>query len=144
MIIVPYVPLIRFSVRLVDGIHSYEGRVEVNYQGEWGTVCGDGWDLNNADVICRQLGYPSASQAWQRAHFGQGSGLILLDEVSCSGSESDISDCRHDGWFNNDCGHGEDAGVTCVDTDVPSLEGMAQDCQFVDICLNMLHSQIKS
>ena len=113
-------------MRLVDGIHYYEGRIEVYYQGGWRTVCDDNWDLNDANVVCQQLGYPSASQAWWGAHFGPGSGPILLDEVSCSGSESDISDCRHDGWFNNDCGHGEDVGVTCVDTGSPSLQGTAQ------------------
>ena len=101
-------------MRLVDGIHYYEGRIEVYYQGGWRTICDDGWGINDADVICRQLGYSSASQALTGAHFGQGSGLILLDEVSCSGSESDISDCGHNGWFIHNCNHGGDAGVTCV------------------------------
>ncbi|XP_038046691.1 putative DMBT1-like protein [Patiria miniata] len=100
-------------VRLVNGSSSNEGQVEVFYQGEWGTVCDDGWDLNNADVVCRMLGYPSASNAWSGAHFGQGSGPIMLDNVNCQGYESSIAECNHAGWFSHNCGHNEDAGVTC-------------------------------
>ena len=134
-------------MRLVGGNDSFEGRVEVYYQGDWGTICGDGWGINNADIICRQLGYPLASEAWQGAHFGPGSGPILLDEVSCSGSESHISECGHNGWFIHNCNHGEDAGVTCVDTSSQSLDGNAQDYSVISLLifvLIMFHSQIKS
>ena len=100
-------------MRLTEGLTPYEGRVEVYYQDRWGTVCDDGWSIEDANVICRQLGYPPASQVWQNAHFGQGSGPILLDNVSCNDSESSIDQCDHSGWFNHTCSHGQDAGVTC-------------------------------
>ena len=105
-------------IRLVDGSTSYEGRVEVYHNGEWGTVCDDGWDLNDAQVVCRQLGYDLTNSTIDirgSAQYGQGSGQILLNNVNCLGNESTIEDCSHDGWGVHDCIHSKDAGVRCAD-----------------------------
>ena len=101
-------------VRLVEGRSYSDGRVEVNYDGEWGTVCDDGWSSNDARVVCRQLGFGSSGIAFGGAFFGQGSGPILLDGVTCSGGESTLSSCGHLGFgVTRSCTHSEDAGVTC-------------------------------
>ena len=100
-------------VRLVNGGVSY-GRVEVYYSGQWGTVCDDGWDINDANVVCRQLGFSRASGATGRAKYGQGSGTIWIDDVSCQGDEASLLHCAHNGMGNENCSHGEDASVECV------------------------------
>ena len=103
-------------IRLVGGSSYYEGRVEVNYNGEWGTVCDDGWDDTDAGVVCRQLGfsYLRRGTAYGSAYFGQGSGSILLDNVTCTGSESTLANCSHLGInITRSCSHFEDAGVRC-------------------------------
>lgn len=98
-------------IRLAGG-NDTAGRVEVLVDGEWGTVCDDGWDLTDADVVCRQLGFPSAASAPQYAAFGEGEGSILLDDVECGGDENRLIDCTYD-RVTTDCSHGEDAGVVC-------------------------------
>ncbi|CAH3183879.1 unnamed protein product, partial [Porites evermanni] len=72
-------------VRLVNGGSISEGRVEVFYNGTWGTVCDDNWDLNDATVVCRQLGFGRAIVAFKWAAFGPGNGKIWMDDVTCTG-----------------------------------------------------------
>ncbi|XP_063955029.1 deleted in malignant brain tumors 1 protein-like [Lytechinus pictus] len=101
------------GVRLFDGEKLGEGRVEVFYQGAWGTVCDDNWDINDANVVCQSLGLGNALDAFSEARFGEGTGSIVLDEISCTGTEAEISDCGNAGLGVHDCSHWEDAGVRC-------------------------------
>ncbi|KAJ8257248.1 hypothetical protein GJAV_G00183560 [Gymnothorax javanicus] len=100
-------------VRLVNGLNRCSGRVEVYYAGQWGTVCDDSWDQNDAQVVCRQLDCGGVVNAHGSAHFGQGSDPITLDDLHCSGSEASLDQCSHSGFWIHNCGHSEDAGVTC-------------------------------
>ncbi|NWS04362.1 SRB4D protein, partial [Motacilla alba] len=104
----------RGSLRLVNGSHRCEGRVEMFYLSQWGTVCDDGWSLPAAAVVCRQLGFPYAVRAAKKAEFGEGTSLrILLDDVQCSGQERTLLECSHAAVGTHNCSHEEDAGVVC-------------------------------
>ena len=93
------------SIRLVGHSSNYQGRVEVHYNGEWGTVCDYGWDNADAGVVCRQLGFGSSRIAYKSAHYGQGTGPIWLSNVSCIGIESNLADCVYFGNTNERCTH---------------------------------------
>lgn len=95
------------------GNASFLGRVEVLFNGTWGTICSDGWDLQDAEVVCRQLGYDGALAAPRYAAFGQGTGQIWLSYVRCMGNEKSISECSNRGWGVHSCSHSSDASVHC-------------------------------
>ncbi|NXX59900.1 DMBT1 protein, partial [Scopus umbretta] len=101
------------ALRLVNGPHHCAGRVEVFHNKQWGTICDDGWDLNDAAVVCRQLGCGMAVSAPGLSGFGQGSGPIWLDGVSCRGTEATLTECPAKPWSHHTCNHVEDAGVVC-------------------------------
>uniref|UniRef100_A0A673KN97 Lysyl oxidase homolog n=1 Tax=Sinocyclocheilus rhinocerous TaxID=307959 RepID=A0A673KN97_9TELE len=98
-----------------------EGRVEVFYNGEWGTICDDDFTLANAHVLCRHLGFVEALSWSHSAKYGPGTGKIWLDNVMCGGSENSIEKCVSRGWGNSDCTHQEDAGVVCKDERLPGF-----------------------
>ncbi|XP_069468190.1 deleted in malignant brain tumors 1 protein-like [Ambystoma mexicanum] len=91
------------------------GRVDINSAVFVGTVCDNGWDLNDAQVVCQQLGCGSAVAALRGAYFGEGNGAIIWDNVQCSGYESFLWDCPSQ-WLSNSCGHDQDASVICSDS----------------------------
>nr|XP_013003866.1 T-cell differentiation antigen CD6 isoform X4 [Cavia porcellus] len=100
------------ALRLVGGTSPCAGRVEMLERGVWGTVCDDAWDLEDAHVVCRQLGCGWAVEAVLGLRFPAGRGLIHRNTVNCTGDEEHLWDCEGqpgDGY----CGHKEDAGVVC-------------------------------
>eukprot|EP00069_Balaena_mysticetus_P000389 bmy_14529T0 len=99
------------ALRLGDGSHRCEGRVEVLYNGTWRTVCDDSWDVTDARVVCRQLGCGEALSAPAQSYFGGGSGHIMLDDVQRTGNEARLWQCTHNGCFSHSCRH--PAGVVC-------------------------------
>ncbi|XP_009472625.1 PREDICTED: soluble scavenger receptor cysteine-rich domain-containing protein SSC5D [Nipponia nippon] len=122
-----------FPVRLAGGPSRCAGRVEVQHDGHWGTVCDDDWGLPDAAVVCRQLGCGTALAAPPGAWFGEGLGPIWLNGVRCRGTEERLALCRHRGWRPHVCAHEEDASAVCSGTSLPGgptmrLVGAAGRC----------------
>ena len=91
------------------------GRVEVLHYGTWRTVCRSHfwtWDLRNANVVCRQLGYDGASPESRHTEFGQGTGQAWLNYLDCTGSETLVSQCPLR-WRTHSCWNNNNAGVVC-------------------------------
>ena len=127
------------TLRLVDGTltddegNLCEGRLEIFYNGAWGTICDDYWTDEDADVACRQLGFVGGSvDDWERfrnSYFPPGSGdqAIILDDMSCAGGESELLDCpsNHPRPGLHDCKHEEDVGIRCIkNSEGPYITGM--------------------
>ncbi|XP_007425604.2 macrophage receptor MARCO [Python bivittatus] len=87
------------------------GRVEILYNGVWGTICDDHWNLDAGTVVCRMMGFSRAIETFTAV---PGSGQIWLDDVTCTGTESSIYSCNKREWGENNCSHSEDAGVECA------------------------------
>uniref|UniRef100_A0A8D2DZQ6 Lysyl oxidase homolog n=1 Tax=Sciurus vulgaris TaxID=55149 RepID=A0A8D2DZQ6_SCIVU len=98
----------------------YEGRVEIQRAGEWGTICDDDFTLQAAHVLCRELGFTEATGWTHSAKYGPGTGRIWLDNLSCSGTEQSVTECASRGG-NSDCTHDEDAGIICKDQRLPGF-----------------------
>ena len=102
-----------------DGSTEKEGYVEgLGVNGQWGGICDHGFDINDADVICRMLGFPSAALAFSSAYAWYGpveSGEnFVLDDLECTGNETSVFDCLHNGEWNENCGATDIAGVLCA------------------------------
>jgi len=108
------------TARLVGGKLYNQGRVEVYYNDEWGTVCHHGWDNTDASVVCRQLGLGASGRSlpfrsyYNNYNFEMGSGSIILSNVVCSSYDHTLAACGHSGvGITYYCDHHTDAGVIC-------------------------------
>ena len=121
--------LFLFIVRLVDGSSYDEGRVEVYYNGRWGTVCNDGWNDNYASLVCAQLGFGSSGEL---ADFGYGTGNVLLENIICNTNTTILASCGHYGVdITVRCDHSKDVGVKC-----PGMGTIVSiTCVYIFVCL---------
>ena len=105
------------SVRVQGGSQPYNGRVEVMYNGEWGTICNSGWDLNDARAFCRQLGYVDVISTGLVSDFlyAGGTGRIWQKNVDCTGQETRFGACFfNETWGDTaSCAHSMDVAVQC-------------------------------
>ncbi|XP_049339204.1 scavenger receptor cysteine-rich type 1 protein M130-like [Astyanax mexicanus] len=103
------------SIRLVGSGGDCAGRLEVFHSASWGTVSDELWDIEDAQVVCRQLqcGVALSAPVPVPARFGSGTGPIWLNEVECEGNEASLWNCRYQLCGEDECGHKDDVGVVC-------------------------------
>ncbi|XP_036431295.1 LOW QUALITY PROTEIN: deleted in malignant brain tumors 1 protein-like [Colossoma macropomum] len=111
------------GARLISGLDSCSGRVEIQYLSEWGTVCDVSWDMRAASVLCGQLKCGSAVAVLGSDWFGEGSGRIWADVFDCQGNETHLSECPISSWSRTACSHKQDAGVICSGSSLAFHEG---------------------
>ena len=133
----PFVPdnCTEGSVRLLSGFRN--GTVQVCVNRTWGSICDSGWSSQDADVVCRQLGFNTLGTtslscdilsydclwfhcyqgpiSYSNSFYGNTSGPIWIDNVRCTGSESSILNCTHNGIgvLASSCDHLDESGVEC-------------------------------
>ena len=109
-----------WDIRLVGGSSPLQGRVEVCYKNQWGTICGYDSVPTFANVICRQLGYSYYNPTvYYYSYFGMGSGgiYLYLPTLFCTGNETRLQNCYHTPLGYHQCyEHYEDIGVQCQGT----------------------------
>uniref|UniRef100_A0A2K5W535 CD5 molecule like n=1 Tax=Macaca fascicularis TaxID=9541 RepID=A0A2K5W535_MACFA len=108
------------GVRLVGGLHRCEGRVEVKQNGQWGTVCDDGWDIKDVAVVCRELGCGAANGTPSGILYeppAENEQKVFIQEVNCTGTEDTLAQCQQEEAYN--CLHNEDAGALCENPESP-------------------------
>lgn len=102
------------NVKLSDGPHRCAGRVDIFDKGQWGTVCGESWDINDATVVCRQLNCERAHKITKMTEYGLGVGQTGIEQIECSGRESTLSQCPQRPYRGRTCNTTAKAGVICT------------------------------
>ncbi|XP_013407241.1 scavenger receptor cysteine-rich domain superfamily protein-like [Lingula anatina] len=105
------------TVRLTGGAGYHMGYVEVLRNSTWGRVCDTSFTITEANIVCRQFGFPNASSL--RSFSTLPSTPPVLDHVKCTGNEENILRCRHDGWGVAACQPTQTAGIVCIDPTGP-------------------------
>uniref|UniRef100_A0A3B5AD72 SRCR domain-containing protein n=1 Tax=Stegastes partitus TaxID=144197 RepID=A0A3B5AD72_9TELE len=99
----PRRPLGQSNVKLASGPNRCIGRVEFYNNGQWGTVCGESWDINDASVVCRQLDCGRAHKITTMSEYGQGTGTTWIDQIECNGMESTLPQCPQRPFTDKTC-----------------------------------------
>ena len=116
------------DIKLSGSSYSSQGRVDLCINGTWGTICSDYFDINDANVVCRQLGYfpygmlVKCYYYHSKIHCISGAIIInswsnvfpvYINDLNCTGNESTVWDCPHNGLIDYSCYYRNDAAIAC-------------------------------
>ena len=103
------------KARLIGGDQYSYGRLQVNYNNTWGTVCRRGFTIDTADIVCLQLGFTSGAASFNvSGPSGSENSTIWLSNINCAGNESNLAECSHSYWGQTGCSHDEDVTIACI------------------------------
>lgn len=102
------------AMRFIGG-NGPAGAVQVYNNGQWGMICDNGWDIRDARVVCRQLGFDNVTNLYCCSHFGQFNYPVTIERLNCTGAEASISDCPYSNvTAGSYCGRYNQVGVECI------------------------------
>lgn len=114
---------IGYDIRLSgDGDRRNMGRIEVKVFNKWGHICDDKFGLNEANVLCREVGFPlGAVEVKANSYYPANVNMssindsprFIMDELRCTGNETSLKECDFNGWGVHDCNSDEIVGVVC-------------------------------
>ncbi|XP_028295115.1 deleted in malignant brain tumors 1 protein-like isoform X2 [Gouania willdenowi] len=116
------------NVKLTSGPNACAGRVEYYDKSEWGTVCGEAWDINDATVVCNQLDCGKAHKVTTMAEYGHGLGHTWVNQIECNGMESTLTQCPQSSFIDRTCNTTSVAGVVCAGSLEVQLKGGEGEC----------------
>ena len=101
------------TVRLSGSSLKYVGRVEICIETTWTSLCDRSWDFNDAQVVCRELGYSPYGAVPTYNCYTEGQLSFGITYINCSGSEEHLLNCSHSKALLHNCNSHDDAGVVC-------------------------------
>lgn len=122
-------------MRLAGGHSRCVGRVEFFNKGQWGTVCGEYWDTNDATVVCQQMGCGKVHKIMTHEEYGHGTGQVSIDQLECNGQEMNLAQCNQRAFTDKTCNASSIAGVVCSGKEI-FWEKHAKDYYYTIIFLH--------
>lgn len=125
-------------MRLVNGTSNQAGRLEVCTNGIWGSVCGTGFDVTDAYVVCKELGLGVSGNnmismvafiittsyfsfvkepiVYTNSYFGDGDGAIVYSNFACRGYEGSVLECAKQEYGSFTCSRNNVVGIICQES----------------------------
>lgn len=129
-----------FRLELVDGRNSIEGRLRVEINGKYGTVCNKAWTIQNSKIVCQQMGLildPNFYIYYKKLFNDHRSNeAILMSEVQCDGLDTNLFECRHTSPNDHTCTHEDDVWLKCLRPSWAGIRfGMASEASKIKYAL---------